>query len=317
MKRFGFPSGSGGHGYEKIESSKDQSKTSSLFHRIPQIFNKESWCRNCAYWLAPTPSMAVRSKYWRTNLVVAGDCPVCQEKRKLDVPLVHPWIRDFEKNNGIASAKLDYKEEITLAYWNDQRARSMAKLASHVKSLEKHHKVLTMCQDEFINQCRTVVHRWNKLESDRRAVNRGESVLRNRTWCRNCAYWVVPTYDPFSLNPRYKLWETRLFDSRDCPVCWIKIKLSTEITNDLLSNVDRNGFPAPKGNLLGIGRQHDSELPPKFWVELEKLKGGPLGASKMKPWEFEDRCNDLQGIWGELEADRRELEMKSQGRITS
>ena len=249
--------------------------------------------------------------------MVGGDCPVCEEKRKLDVPLVHPWIRDFEKDNGIVSAKLDCKEETTLAYWNDHSARSMAKLGSHVKSLEKHHKVLAMSQNEFINQCHSVVRRWNKLECDRRAVNSGRLLSWNRTWCRNCAYWVVPPWDPFSLDCSYTIWETRLLDGRYCPVCRIKVSLSTEITNDFLDQVDKNGFRAPLGNLLAIGRQHEYELPEEFWNELKKLEGGPLGVSKMKGREFEDRCNELQGIWEELEADRREIEMGSQGRITT
>ena len=223
MKKFGLPSGYyEDHAYEKLEGPRNRSKISSLFHREPPVFNKETWCRNCAYWISPNPAPAVHSKYWKTDLVVAGDCPICEEQLKLGILLIHPWIRDFEKVKGIKSAELINAERATLAYWNDRSVRRMAKLEKHVKSLERHQKVLEMNEDEFVAQCLTVEHRWNKLEQDRRAVNYGRQLF-NKTWCRNCSYWVAPTYDAFSMNPRYKIWETRLIDSRDCPVCWVKI----------------------------------------------------------------------------------------------
>ncbi|MCJ1325678.1 hypothetical protein MMC10_002341 [Thelotrema lepadinum] len=270
MKKFGLPSGYyEDHAYEKLEGPRNRSKISSLFHREPPVFNKETWCRNCAYWISPNPAPAVHSKYWKTDLVVAGDCPICEEQLKLGILLIHPWIRDFEKVKGIKSAELINAERATLAYWNDRSVRRMAKLEKHVKSLERHQKVLEMNEDEFVAQCLTVEHRWNKLEQDRRAVNYGRQLF-NKTWCPH-------------------------------------------ITNDSLDEFDYVHFRVAKGLITQPATECEYKLPyPKFRNETERL-----GASKMNARDFNDRCGELTGIWEELEADRREIEMKSKGKITT
>ncbi|MCJ1325679.1 hypothetical protein MMC10_002342 [Thelotrema lepadinum] len=310
MKLFGLQLGSGHCEKKDFEEKDDCSKEiiTTPKSQAPTKYKKETWCRNCAYWILAPPAKTLR--YWRTNLVVPAYCVVCLAKGST---MIHPWSFKFEDNQNIQHRELDGAERKRFDSWNNEKHKGMT-----VKLLEKVNGILEMSEQEYMDQCLLVKSRWEKLEDDRQAWNRCTlkcdlKYSKKETWCRNCSYWIHPK----NLK-EVKIWETGLIDSRDCPVCAIKFKLSLEITSDTLAKFEwstferwkkpEKGKPGPKPN------HHYFELSQDFRNELKQLETQSL-VGEMEEFSFDLRCRKIQDIWDELEADRCELDLESRGEI--
>ena len=105
-----------------------------------------------------------------------------------------------------------------------------------------------------------------------------------------------------------------LIDSRDCPVCRLKIKYGLDITNRLLMKFEHDH--------IGPLRFTEVEDPVERFVHYYPIKGQEykkhiaalerLGDIKgMGEKEFVKSCLFMQDLWLELEADRKETDRKA------
>ena len=298
------------YGEERLDNEQSHKHNifGSISSKLHSELKKDTWCRNCGYWIRTKPGST--TEYWRTNLVVAADCPVCQIKVDIGLGIIHPWLLKFEDSQGIQHSELDRSEEETIAFWNKGGLKE-TDFNMRMKSLVYSNKAMRMSEKEFMSECLKVLYRWKNLEQHRRELIACTNPrIGLKAWCRNCGYWIDK--EPFAV-PSGKTWETGIVDSRDCLVCQIKVGLSAEISNDLLADFDCYTF---RHDPCDYPRKCKYNLLQKFWRQTSELE--KLGKKRrMNERDFENRCDKLVDIWDQLEADRRRLEFKSQGRVTT